>query len=461
MVSRTKENPYKNSREEDLEWVRKKENVLKKAREHDVKFIRMWFTDILGFLKSFAITVEELKGALEEGMGFDGSSIQGFARIDESDMVALPDLDTFQLLPWRPREHSGVARMFCDVLRPEGEPFEGDPRYVLKRNMKRAADMGYTYYVGPELEYFYFRDSHGTEPLDQAGYFDSTPRDAATDMRRETVLTLEEMGIGVEYSHHEVATSQHEIDMRYTDALTMADNVMTYRLVVKEVALNHGVYATFIPKPVFGINGSGMHVHQSLFKGDRNAFFDEDDEYHLSKVAKCFIAGLLRHAPEITAVTNQWVNSYKRLVPGYEAPVYLSWARRNRSDLIRVPEYRPGREKATRIEFRSPDPACNPYLAFSVMLAAGLEGIEKEYEAPDPVEENVYEMTDEERQKRGIGTLPASLLEAIQLTEKSEVVRNALGEHVFPAFIQNRKIEWDHYRTQVTDYELKRYLPIL
>ena len=461
MVSRTKENPYKNSREEDLEWVRKKENVLKKAREHDVKFIRMWFTDILGFLKSFAITVEELKGALEEGMGFDGSSIQGFARIDESDMVALPDLDTFQLLPWRPREHSGVARMFCDVLRPEGEPFEGDPRYVLKRNVKRAADMGYTYYVGPELEYFYFRDSHGTEPLDQAGYFDSTPRDAATDMRRETVLTLEEMGIGVEYSHHEVATSQHEIDMRYTDALTMADNVMTYRLVVKEVALNHGVYATFIPKPVFGINGSGMHVHQSLFKGDRNAFFDEDDEYHLSKVAKCFIAGLLRHAPEITAVTNQWVNSYKRLVPGYEAPVYLSWARRNRSDLIRVPEYRPGREKATRIEFRSPDPACNPYLAFSVMLAAGLEGIEKEYEAPDPVEENVYEMTDEERQKRGIGTLPASLLEAIQLTEKSEVVRNALGEHVFPAFIQNRKIEWDHYRTQVTDYELKRYLPIL
>jgi len=438
-----------------------KQYVLNMAKEHDVKFIRLWFTDILGILKSFAITVEELENALENGMGFDGSSIEGFARIDESDMVALPDPDTFRLLPWRPREHRAVARMFCDILLPQGQPFEGDPRYVLKRNLKRAADMGYTYYVGPELEYFYFRDSNGTEPLDEGGYFDMTPLDAATDLRRETVLALEEMGIGVEYSHHEVATSQHELDMRYTDALTMADNVMTYRLVVKEVALKHGVYATFMPKPVFGINGSGMHVHQSLFKGDRNAFFDENDEYHLSKVAKCFIAGLLKHAPEITSVTNQWVNSYKRLVPGYEAPVYLSWARRNRSDLIRVPEYRPGREKATRIEFRSPDPACNPYLAFSVMLAAGLEGIEKEYEVPDPVEENVYEMTDEERQKRGIGTLPASLLEAILLTEKSELVRKALGDHVFEAFIQNKKIEWDHYRTQVTEYELKRYLPIL
>jgi glutamine synthetase len=431
------------------------------AKEHDVKFIRLWFTDILGMLKSFAITVEELEGALEEGMGFDGSSIEGFARIDESDMVALPDPDTFQLLPWRPREHRAVARMFCDILRPGGKPFEGDPRHVLKMNLKRAADMGYTYYVGPELEYFYFRDSNGTEPLDQGGYFDLTPLDAATDLRRDTVLTLEEMGIGVEYSHHEVATSQHEIDMRYTDALTMADNVMTYRLVVKQIALSHGVYATFMPKPVFGINGSGMHVHQSLFKGDRNAFFDKDDPYHLSKLAKGYIAGLLKHAPEITAVTSQWVNSYKRLVPGYEAPVYLSWARRNRADLIRVPEYKPGQEKATRIEFRSPDPACNPYLAFSVMLAAGLEGIEKEYEVPDPIEENVYEMTEEERQERGISTLPASLQEAVMLAEKSALVRKALGEHVFSAFIQNKKIEWDHYRTQVTEYELKRYLPIL
>ncbi len=442
------------------ESVEAKEYVLKMANEHDVKFIRLWFTDILGMLKSFAITVEELEGALENGMGFDGSSIQGFVRIDESDMVALPDPDTFQLLPWRPKEQA-VARMFCDILMPGGEPFKGDPRYVLKRNLKRAADMGYTFYVGPELEYFYFRDSRGTEPLDEGGYFDMTPLDAATDLRRETVLTLEEMGIGVEYSHHEVAASQHEIDMRYTDALTMADSVMTYRLVVKQIALKHGVYATFMPKPVFGINGSGMHVHQSLFKGDRNAFFDKDDKYYLSRTGKHYIAGLLRHAPEITSVTNQWVNSYKRLVPGYEAPVYLSWARRNRADLIRVPEYMPGKENSTRIEFRSPDPACNPYLVFSVMLAAGLEGIEKEYQVPDPIEENVYEMSEEERGKRGIGTLPASLWEAIQLTEKSEVVRRALGDHVFDAFIKNKKIEWDQYRTQVTEYELKRYLPIL
>lgn len=437
-----------------------KEYVLKMAKENDIKFIRLWFTDILGLLKSFTITVEELEGALEEGMGFDGSSIEGFARIDESDMMALPDPDTFQMLPWRPTEH-GVARMFCDILKPGGESFEGDPRYVLKKNLKRAADMGYTFYVGPELEYFYFRDAKGTEPLDQGGYFDMIPLDAATDLRRETVLILEEMGIGVEYSHHEVAPSQHEIDMRYTDALTMADSVMTYRLVVKEVALKHGVYATFMPKPVFGVNGSGMHVHQSLFTGKRNAFFDNEDKFNLSKVAKCYIAGLLRHAPEITSVTSQWINSYKRLVPGYEAPVYLSWARRNRADLIRVPGYKPGKEYATRIEYRSPDPACNPYLAFSVMLAAGLDGIEKGYEIPAPVEENVYEMTEEERQRRGIGTLPADLLEAIHLTENSELVRKALGDHVFNAFIKNKKIEWDQYRTQVTEYELKRYLPIL
>ena len=438
-----------------------KEHVLKMAKEHDVKFIRLWFTDILGFLKSFAITVEELEEAMEEGMGFDGSSIEGFARIDESDMVALPDPATFHVLPGKLREQHAVARMFCDIMRPGGEHFDGDPRYILKRNLKRAADLGYTFYVGPELEYFYFRDTDGTEPLDQGGYFDLTPRDAATDMRKETVLTLEEMNIGVEYSHHEVAPSQHEIDMRYTDAMTMADNVMAYRLVVKEVALKYGVYATFMPKPVFGINGSGMHVHQSLFRGERNAFFDEKDAYHLSQEARCYIAGLLKHAPEITAVCNQWINSYKRLVPGYEAPVYISWARRNRSDLIRVPEYRPGREKATRVEFRSPDPACNPYLAFSVMLAAGLEGIEKNYEVPDPVEENVYDMSEEERMGRGIGTLPSSLLEAIHLTEKSELVRKALGDHVFNAFIKNKKIEWDQYRTQVTEYELKRYLPIL
>jgi len=437
-----------------------KEHVLKMAKEHDVKFIRLWFTDILGFLKSFAITVEELQGALEDGVGFDGSSIEGFARIDESDMVAMPDPVTFCMLPWRPKEHT-VARMFCDILRPGGQPFDGDPRYVLKRNLKRAADLGYALYVGPELEYFYFEDAESPKPLDQGGYFDLTPMDVATDLRRETILALEEMGIGVEFSHHEVAPSQHEIDLRYTDGLTMADNVMTYRIVVKQVAQRHGVYATFMPKPIFGVNGNGMHVHQSLFKGDRNAFFDKDDEYHLSKIGKCYLAGLLKHAPEITAITSQWVNSYKRLIPGYEAPVYISWARRNRSDLIRIPEYQPGKENATRVEFRSPDPACNPYLAFSVMLAAGLDGIEKEYELPDPVEENVFEMAEEERVRRGIGTLPGNLLEAIELTEGSELVKRALGDHVFYTFIKNKKIEWDLYRTQVTDYELKRYLPIL
>jgi len=437
-----------------------KEYVLKTAKEHDVKFIRLWFTDILGFLKSFAITVEELEGALAEGMGFDGSSIEGFCRIDESDMMALPDPETFQLLPWRPKEHNAVARMFCDIVNPDRTPFAGDPRYVLKRNLQRAAEQGYTYYVGPELEYFYFKDKYGTEPLDEGGYFDMTPLDVASDLRRETVLTLETMGIGVEYSHHEVAPSQHEIDMRYTDALTMADNVMTYRLVVKEIALAHGVHATFMPKPVFGINGSGMHVHQSLFKDARNTFFDAKGLYSLSPAALSYIAGILKYAPEFTAVTNQWINSYKRLVPGYEAPVYLSWARRNRADLIRVPDYKPGKEVATRIEFRSPDPACNPYLAFSVMLAAGLAGIEEKLTPPEPVEENVYEMSAEERKKRGIDTLPASLYEAILLTEKSELVRKALGEHVFNAFIANKKLEWDEYRTQVTEFEIKRYLPV-
>jgi glutamine synthetase len=437
-----------------------REYVLKVAREHDVKFIRLWFTDILGFLKSFAITFEELEAALEDGVGFDGSSIEGFARIDESDMLALPDPDTFQLLPWRPHENA-VARMFCNILKPGGESFEGDPRYVLRQNLKRAADMGYTFYVGPELEYFYFRDSSGTSILDGGGYFDMTPLDAATDLRRETVLTLEEMGIGVDLSHHEAASSQHEIDMRYTDAMTMADNVMTYRLVVKEVAIKHGVYATFMPKPVFGANGSGMHVNQSLFKGDTNAFFDKDDEYHLSDIARHYIAGLLKHAPEITAITNQWVNSYKRLVPGYEAPIYVSWALRNRADLIRVPEYKPGREKSTRIEFRSPDPACNPYLAFSVMLAAGLEGIEKRYELPPPIHSNIYEMSDEERQKTGIKTLPSDLLEAVNLMVKGKLARRALGEHTFNAFIKNKLIEWDAYRSQVTPFELERYLPVL
>ncbi|MFA5078733.1 MAG: glutamine synthetase family protein [Dehalococcoidia bacterium] len=444
----------KKDRDEAVEYV------LKMAKEHDIKFINLWFTDILGFLKSFSITIEELERAMEEGMGFDGSSIEGYARIDESDMIAMPDPDTFQLLPWRPKEQS-VGRMFCDIYKPEGKPFEGDPRYILKQNLKRAADLGYTFYVGPELEFFYFKNSSSTEILDSGGYFDLVPLDMAVDLRRQTVLALEEMGIGIEYSHHEVAPSQHEIDMRYTDALTMADNVMTYRLVVKQVAMENGVYATFMPKPIFGENGSGMHVHQSLFKGDRNAFFDKNDPFHLSKIARSYIAGLLKYAPEITAVTSQWVNSYKRLVPGYEAPVYISWARRNRADLIRVPEYKPGREMATRMEYRSPDPACNPYLVFSVMLAAGLEGIEKELEPPTPVEENVYQMSEEQRRRRGIKTLPGSLSQAIALTEKSALVKRALGDHLFNAFIKNKKVEYNNYRIQVTEYEIKKYLPVL
>jgi glutamine synthetase len=433
--------------------------VISACREHDVKFIRLWFTDIVGALKSFAITVEELEKALEDGMGFDGSSIEGFARIDESDMIARPDPTTFQLVPWRPKER-GVARMFCDIYRPDGEPFEGDPRYVLRRQLKRAADLGYTFYVSPELEYFYFKDSTGTVPLDRGGYFDQTA-DAASDLRRETVLALEAMGIEVEYSHHEVAPSQHEITLRYTDALTMADAAMTYRLVVKEIGAANGVYATFMPKPVADQNGSGMHVHQSLFKGERNAFFDPKDPYQLSAIARSYMAGLLYHSRAITLVTNQWVNSYKRLLPGFEAPVYLSWARRNRSDLIRIPEYTAGKEAHVRLEYRSPDPACNPYLAFAVMLAAGLDGIEKEIPLPPPVEENVFEMSAADREARGIAQLPGSLIEAIEQAEASEFLRSALGDHVFESLLKNKRIEWERYRRHVTDFELAEYLPIL
>jgi len=434
--------------------------IMKKMEENDIKFVKLWFTDILGFLKSFSVPIEEMEKAFNEGIGFDGSSIEGFVRIDESDMVAIPDPTTFAILPWRPKE-KGVARVFCDIVTPDGKPFEGDPRYVLKKNLEKAKKMGFTYYTGPELEYFYFKDSHSTEVLDRGGYFDLIPRDEAIDLRRETVLFCEALGIKIEYSHHEVAPSQHEIDMRYEDALTMADNVMTYRLVVKEVAYRQGVYATFMPKPLFGENGSGMHTHMSLFKGNRNAFFDAKGQYHLSDTARYFIGGLLKYAPELTAITCQWVNSYKRLVPGYEAPVYLSWAQRNRSDLVRVPMYKPGKEEATRIEYRSPDPACNPYLAFSVMLAAGLAGIEQKTVPPDPVEENVYKMSEEERLKRRIRQLPGSLLEAIQLTEKSQMVREALGDHVFEHFIENKKVEWDRYRIQITSYEIDKYLPLL
>src|SRR5437764_9068447 len=416
------------------------EYALRTVEERGIRFVRLWFTDVLGFLKSFTITSQELEGAFAEGMGFDGSSIDGFSRIQESDMVAVPDPATFQITPWR--SEAQVARMFCDVHNPDGTPFEGDPRYVLKRQLQRAADMGYAFYVGPELEYFYFRSAEGTEFLDHGSYFDLTPLDVATDYRKRTVEYLESMGIPVEYVHHEVAPSQHEIDLRYTDALSMADNVMTYRLAVKEAAQEFGVYATFMPKPVQGVDGSGMHTHQSLFEGDRNAFFDATDEFHLSKTGKAYIAGILRHARETTLVTNQWVNSYKRLVPGYESPVYICWARRNRSALVRVPMYKPGKEEATRIEFRSPDPACNPYLAFAVMLAAGLDGIEHEYELPAEASNNIYEMTEEERRSMGIESLPEDLHEAITVAERSELVRDVLGDHVFEYLIRNKREEW-------------------
>jgi len=439
---------------------RTKEDVLAFVRENDVSFIQFWFTDVLGVLKSFAVTSSELELGLNEGMGFDGSSIEGFARIEESDMIAMPDPTTFQIVPWRSGERP-VARMFCDILKPDGSPYPGDPRYVLKRLLEKIEDKGYRFYVGPELEYFYFENNKEPKGLDFGGYFDARPLDLAADLRRQTIFDLQDMGIQVEYSHHEVAPSQHEIDLRYDEALKMADKTMTYRLIVKEVARSQGYYATFMPKPIFGINGSGMHVHQSLFKGEKNLFFEGNDQYHLSKLAKGYIAGIMHHAREIIAVTNQWVNSYKRLVPGYEAPVYISWARHNRSTMIRVPMYKPGKELATRIEFRAPDPACNPYLAFAVMLAAGLEGIDKGYELPEPIEDDIYEMSGKERARRGIETLPGNLYEALLEVEGSDLVREALGDHTFNKFIENKKIEWDRYRTHVSRYEIEQYLPII
>ena len=446
--------------EEQPTQCRTIEDVRRVVRDHRVSFIQFWFTDVLGVLKSFAITPSELEEGLTEGMGFDGSSIEGFARIQESDMIAKPDPTTFKMVPWRDRDRP-VARMFCDVLNPDGSPYEGDPRYVFKRLLAKTAEKGYTFYVGPELEYFYFKDDHETEIVDRGGYFDSRVRDRGSDLRRQTIFALQSMGVDVEYSHHEVAPSQHEIDLRYDEGLRMADKTMTYRIIVKEIARQHGLYATFMPKPIFGENGSGMHVHQSLFQGDRNAFYDPSDPFNLSGLARHYIAGVMRHAPEITAVTNQWVNSYKRLVPGYEAPVYVSWARRNRSAMIRVPMYKPGKEKATRMEFRSPDPACNPYLAFAVMLGAGLEGIEKKYDLPAPVEEDIFEMNPSERRANGITDLPGNLYAAILVTEQSELVRKVLGDHIFNKFIENKKIEWDMYRTHVSRFEIDRYLPIL
>lgn len=437
-----------------------KEEVVKTVHDEKIPVIRFWFTDILGQLRGFAITPRELPDALDAGLGFDGSSVEGFARIHESDLMALPDPSTFKILD----NHVGETRsaiMFCDLKTPEGEPYEGDTRHVLRRNLEKIAKEGLTFYVGPELEYFYFKDERSVQVLDEVGYFDASVVSQGTILRKKSIQVLEQLGIPVEYSHHEVAPSQHEIDLRYDDALSMADKVVTYRFVVKEIARQNGVYATFMPKPIFGQNGSGMHTHQSIFKGEKNLFFAADKSYHLSDFARSYIAGILVHIREITAVLNQWVNSYKRLVPGYEAPVYISWGQKNRSALVRVPRYRIGREKSTRIELRSPDPVCNPYLAFSAMLAAGMKGVRENYKLSPPVEENIYEMTPIERRDQNIQTLPGDLFEAIHELMNSELMKETLGQHVFNKLIENKLIEWDRYRGIVSQYELEKYLPVM
>ena len=438
-----------------------RKRVCARIEEERVEFVLLWFSDIEGHLKSFAVTPSEIEDALDDGMGFDGSSITGFNAIEESDMIAIPDPETFQLMPWKEGE-TKVARMICDIVTPDGKPYEGDPRYVLRRALERMSSLGFdTFNVGPELEYFLFRDDKGTETLDEGGYFAMTTLDAASGLRQETVRALETMGIPIEYVHHEVGPSQHEIDMRYADALSMADHTVTYRLIVKEIAKKAGFHATFMPKPLFGENGSGMHTHQSLFKDDRNAFFDGDDKWHLSDAGKAFIAGQLRHAREISAVFAQWVNSYKRLVPGYEAPVYVAWSQRNRSALIRIPLYKPGAEQGTRAEIRCPDPACNSYLTFAALLHAGLEGIEQGYELPDPMETNLYHLTAEQRRERGIVSLPETLGEAIDELAQSELARKALGPHIFDRYVELKRGEWDEYRVQLTEWELRKYLSVL
>jgi glutamine synthetase len=435
--------------------------VLRTVEERNIRFIRLWFTDVLGFLKSFAITPAELEHAFEDGMGFDGSSIEGYARVTESDTLARPDPSTFQTLVPAKGDPYLEARMFCDVMLPDGAPFAGDPRAALRRNLEKAQRMGFTFYVHPEMEFFLFRSSKAPEPLDQGSYFDLTPLDMAQDFRRQAIQTLEAMGISVEYSHHEVAPSQHEIDLRFADALTMADNIMTYRLVVKEVAQERGLHATFMPKPIQGQWGSGMHTHVSLFEGDRNVFYDPRSAEGLSKTGRQFVAGLLRHAREITAVLNQWVNSYKRLIPGYEAPAYVCWSRHLNSAFIRVPGYKPKKESSARVEIRSPDPACNPYLAFSVILAAGLRGIEEGYQLPDEATVDVESMTAAERSKLGIESLPEDLSVAVKELERSELVAEALGEHIFEQFIRNKRAEWDSFKAYVSPFELERYLQVL
>jgi len=439
------------------------EYVLRTVEERAIRFVQLWFTDVLGTAKTFSITPAELENALEEGMTFDGSAIDGFSRVQESDVLARPDPKTFQLLPWHAAD-TPVARVFCDISNLDGTPFEGCPRHVLRRTLDRAREQGFTFFAAPEIEYFYFADGDpAREPvaLDSGTYFDLTASDLGSDLRKQAVLTLEEMGIPVEHAQHEDAPSQHEIDLRYTDALTMADTVMSARLVVKETARRQGVHASFMPKPLAGVQGSGMHTHVSLFEGDTNAFHDASDPYGLSDRSKRFMAGVLRHAPEITAVTNQWVNSYKRLVTGYEAPVHVSWARNNRSALVRVPVVKRNKIESTRLEYRAPDSACNPYLAFAVILAAGLRGIEAAYDLPREAATNLYAMTPEELAAEGIRSLPGSLNEAVLEMERSELVAETLGEHVFEWFVRNKRAEWAGYKTHVSQFERDRYFPVL
>ena len=440
------------------------EFVLRTVEERDIRFVRLWFTDVLGFLKSVAIAPAELESAFSEGIGFDGSAIEGFARIQEADMLALPDPGTFQVLPWR-GESQAVARMFCDIRMPDGSPSFADPRYVLKRTLSRAAEQGFTFYTHPEIEFYLFKSAHqaGAQPVpvDDGGYFDHTPQAVAYDFRRQAIHMLEAMGISVEFSHHEGGPGQQEIDLHYADALTTADNIMTFRLVVKEVALEQGVSASFMPKPLRDHPGSGMHTHLSLFEGDRNAFFEPGAELQLSKVARSFMAGILTHAAEIAAVTNQWVNSYKRLVGGGEAPAWVCWGHNNRSALLRVPMYKPDKGNSTRMEFRAMDSAANPYLAFAVLLAAGLKGVEEGYPLPEETGDDVWALNNSERRALGLTPLPSTLDQAIEAMEGSELVAETLGEHVFDFFLRNKRAEWAEYRRQVTGYELDRYLPVL
>ncbi len=451
---------------------RQVEFVLRTLEERDIRFVRLWFTDVLGYLKSVAVAPAELEGAFAEGIGFDGSSIQGFTRVYEADMLAKPDPSTFQLLPWR-GEAPATGRMFCDILMPDGSPSYADPRWVLKRALSRASEAGFTFYTHPEIEFFLLKDlpepGVAPQPIDLGGYFDHTVNSRAPDFRRRAIMMLESMGISVEFSHHEGAPGQQEIDLRYADALTTADNVMTFRQVVKEVALEQGVYASFMPKPFTDHPGSGMHTHMSLFEGDRNVFYEPSGQYQLSKIGRAFIAGLLRHAAEITGVCNQWVNSYKRLWGGAErtagaggeAPAYICWGHNNRSALVRVPMYKPQKGNATRIEFRSLDSACNPYLAFALILAAGLKGIEEDYELPPDAEDDVWALTSAERRALGIQPLPQNLDGAIRAMEGSELVAETLGEQVFDFFLRNKRAEWHEYQRQVTTFELSRYLPVL